>query len=530
MDKRKRLVKVFKEIVEIIDKKKLKADPYSFLLNKFNLFVSQKRPAADTLAGISKADFSAINCELSDRFSRDFLDSLSISKILSLPEEHVFELTDLKLPQRASLLLLSDTVVLPYELEKKIELTIGFCGARGGELPFANVSFYFLPKSATPKMELQTTIFDLIDDDIPAQVIQSSVYDFAVDDAYLRPFPEKAYFDAVAGLLKPDGSLWLSVKKIFISSLVTKREKALLYSIFAPLEVNRHESFLTIRLEKKSAFDAASNVVIRDCTNSKTLSVEQNMLKSNHLFTFEDKITAEELGLVSKIESLATGNCGQYFKFFLGMFRKGTSRPRIESMRLGKEFQPLVSSKAIEPFQMPRANQYILVNNDDFFQIPASSNFEHEKLLMKYLSVKPVFAFDSSNLYFFNDVAAIFPRSADVGLFYSEGYLNSRLIEFYYRVKFPHHNKFLKRNFSQIPFVVCNKLTQDIIVNLVKEIRELYLDMIFFSGQEADFKKEIIEKREQLDGYIFQLFDLSQDEIKIINNFLNSEGEEKNEQ
>jgi len=530
MDKRKRLVKVFREIVEIIDAKGLRADPYSFLLNKFNLFVSHKRPAADTLVGISKNLFSAINCELSDRFSHDFLESLSISKILSLPEERVAELKDLKLPPKASLLLLSDTVVLPYELEKKIDLTIGFCGARGGELPFTNVGFYFLPKSATPKMELQTTIFDLIDDDIPAQVLQSSVYDFVIDDACSRPFPEKAYLDAVAGLLKPNGSLWLLVKKIFISSLVTKREKALLYSIFAPLEVNRHESFLTLRLEKKSAFDAASDVVIRDCTGSRTVSVGQDMLKSNHLFTFEDKITAEELGLVSKIESLATGNCGQYFKFFLGMFRKGASNPRIESMRRSKEFQPLVSSKAIEPFQMPRANQYILVKNDDFFQIPASANFEHEKLLMKYLSVKPVFAFDSSNLYFFNDVAAIFPCSADVDLCYSEGYLNSRLIDFYYRVKFPHHNKFLKRNFSRIPFVICNGLTQDIIVKLVKEIRELYLDMIFFSGQEADFRKEITEKRGLLDGYIFQLFNLSQDEIKIVNNFLNSEGEVKDEQ
>ena len=77
MDKRKKLVKLFYEIEEFVKQKSIKSDPYAFLLNKFWLSLQNKRPAANTLVGITKSDFSVLNNEFSDRLGRDFVLSLT---------------------------------------------------------------------------------------------------------------------------------------------------------------------------------------------------------------------------------------------------------------------------------------------------------------------------------------------------------------------------------------------------------------------------------------------------------------------
>ena len=130
MDKRKKLVKLFYEIDDFIRQKSINSDPYAFLLNKFHLTLMNKRPAAATLSGISKADFSLLNNEFSDRLGRDFVLSLSVSAILSLPAEKVIEIQNLKVQPKQSVLLLTDSIVLPYETEKKIQLFIGYCSGR----------------------------------------------------------------------------------------------------------------------------------------------------------------------------------------------------------------------------------------------------------------------------------------------------------------------------------------------------------------------------------------------------------------
>ena len=113
MDKRKKLVKLFYEINEFVRQKSIKSDPYAFLLNKFHLSLLNKRPAAGTLSGISKADFSLINNEFSDRLGRDFVLSLSITEILSLPAEKVIEPQNIRVQPKQALLVLTDSIVLP---------------------------------------------------------------------------------------------------------------------------------------------------------------------------------------------------------------------------------------------------------------------------------------------------------------------------------------------------------------------------------------------------------------------------------
>jgi len=522
MDKRKKLVKIFYEIDDFIRQKSINSDPYAFLLNKFHLTLMNKRPAAATLSGISKADFSLLNNEFSDRLGRDFVLSLSVSAILSLPAEKVIEIQNLKVQPKQSVLLLTDSIVLPYETEKKIQLFIGFCSERTKESPFKNIEYYPVSRDAALSISIQTTLFDIMNEDESTQ-LRPQNFDIVFDDSVNYSFPSENLLGTLSILLKYDSSFYLMVKKAFLSSPLTRKDKKNLYSLFETEEIDRFADFLQLKLQKKveGRIPALSqNVVIRDLSEGKVLELDRNCLDFNHLFTFNDKVTADQLALVSKIEEKA-GNetCGDHFRFFLGMFRKAPVDGLVKTLRTSASYRPLVTSKEILPFRKFKIKKYIYPDPEAFFQIPDESNFESKKLLMRYLSVKPVFAYDDDGLYFMNDVAAVVPRTSDIDLFFAEGYLNSRLVEFFYKIKFPHHNKFLKKNFNKIPFMLCGKSFQQLISNEVLSLHRIYRDMSLSRESEA-LKKELTAVSERLEGFVYQLFKLSLGEINIIERYL----------
>jgi len=526
MDKRKKLVKLFYEIDEFIRQKSVKSDPYSFLLNKFWLLLQNKRPAAGTLVGITKSDFSLLNNEFSDRLGRDFVLSLSISSILSLPAEKVIEL-NIKVQPKQAVLLLTDSIILPYETEKKIRLFVGYCSERTKESPFKNVEYYPVARDAALSISMQTTLFDLMNDD--GTQLRPQNFDIVVDDSANYPFASESLLDTLSVLLKHDAVFYLMVKKTFLSSPLTRKDKKVLYSRFETEEIDRFADFLQLKLNKKIEGMIPmqpQSVVIRDLSDGKVLELDRNCLDFNHLFTFNDKVTAEQLALVSKIEKAAGGTCGDHFRFFLGMFRNAPVGDLVKTLRRSAAYRPLVTSKEILPFRTPKIKKYIYPDPEAFFQIPAESSFESKKLLMRYLSVKPVFSYDEDGLYFMNDVAALVPRTSDIDLYFAEGYLNSKLVEFFYKIKFPHHNKFLKKNFNKIPFMLCGKNFQNLISKEVLDIRRIYREMALSRETEA-LKKELEAVSERLDGFVYQLFKLSVGEVGIIERYLGENCESK---
>jgi len=505
MDKRKKLLKLFNDIGQFINKNGLTADPYAFLLNRFYLSVSNKRPCVSSLSSITKNDFSMINRQFEDRLKRDFILSLSATAILSLPSAKVYEIDNLKILQKPSILVMTDSIVIPYEIEKRSQLFIGYNNTSMETTPFGNIEFYPVSKAVPFSISLQATLFDMISTD--SFTLKPHSFDAILDDAVSYEFPSEDFIENVSALLKSKGEYYLTVKKNFLSSPLTKKHKKLMYSYFQTNEINRFKTHLQMKMEKKpeSYFPQASNIIIRDHVDNRVLKLEKEHLDFNNLLTFDEKIRPEQIGILTKIETKAANNSGEWFKFFIGMFKEGKIEPVIEHFRKSGRFKPFIRSKDIEPFSKYHVKSYVLPDSDTFFQIPPFENFEREKLLLRYLSVKPVFSFDDSGLFFLNDIAAIIPRTNEIDLSFAEGYFNSKVIEYYYRIKFPHHNKFLKKNFNKIPFFMCSRNIQKIIADLVREIRE--------------FKDSLPQKKEklrQLDKFLYQLFRLTPEEVDII--------------
>lgn len=516
MDKRKKAVKLFKDIEQFIFENNIDSNPHTFLLNRFYLTNSSKRASSTSLTGIDKNDFSLINKKFEDRLKRDFVLSLSISFILSLPSPKVYELDTAKIQPRSSLLFLTDTVVLPYDVEKKSQLHFSYLGNFDLETPFSNIESYPITRNKPFSISLQSTLFDIIQDD--RNTLKPFSFDIIFDDSLNYGFADSDFIENISKLLKPNGELFLVAKKNFLSSPLTKQNKKALYTHFTASEINRFKRHLFLKMSKKNEalFTQSENIVIKDHIEDRTLKVKKKNLKFNNLLTFDETIKHEQILILRKIEERADSTAGECFKFFIGMFKNGGATPQIESLRKSKRFKPFVRSKEIAPYTFTPVKSWIIPDKDVFFQIPPTENFEREKLLIRYHSVKPVVSYDNSGLYFLNDVASITPRTDDIDIFFAEGYFNSKVIEYYYRIKFPHHNKFLKKNFSIIPFYLCSGNIQKIISQSVKEIRDLNSQLSLKDDKGEKVSGLVKTKMHQLDKFFFQLFKLTSEEIKTI--------------
>jgi len=516
MDKRKKAVKLFSDINDYIMKNNLDVSPYSFLLNRFYLTVNNKRASSTTLVGIDKNMFSYIAKKFEDRLKRDFILSLSLSQILSLPSKKVYESNYFKPVLKPSILLLSNSIVLPWEIEKKSQIHIAYHGEKGVPSPFTNLEYYPVSRETPFSISLQSTIFDMITNDNTK--LRPHTFDIILDDALDHPFPSENLVQNISQLLKHKGDYHLLVKKNFLSSPLTKTNKKLLYSFFTTTEINRFLKYLYMKLERTgdSTHSEVSNIVIKDHMENKTLKLEKFHLDFNNLLTFDDGIKPEQINLLSKIESRATHISGECFKFFIGMFKDSGASPVIDNLRRSSRFKPFIKSKEIEAFSVFQVKNWIIPDKDTFFQIPPRENFENPKLLLRYLSTRPVFHYDDAGLYFLNDVAAVMPRTSEIDFFYAEGYFNSKVINYYYRSKFPHHSKFLKKNFNTIPFFLCSKSIQKIISDLVKEIRELKSTHLIGKESDNNILPAINEKKSQLDRFFYQLFKLTPEEVSTI--------------
>ncbi len=511
MDKRKKLLKLFKDIRSFCGETGIATDPYTFLLNRFYFTVSGKRLSPTLLAGISADDFVKINSRFSDRLKREVVSSWSVSYLLSLPNPAPMEASPRNATDRHDILFLSDAVYLPYHLEKGHALHFAYHDEGAFQSPFPAVLCYPLSKEKPVEISVQATIFDLLSTD--QSKIKPYRFDLILDEAVVTALPEEGFFKNIALLLHEEGSYLFHLKKNFLVSPGTKKAKKFLYDLFSLREITKDRQKLILHLGRKRPAEPERAVTITDTVAGTFSSVPGDFITFNNLLTFNDSLAHEEIHLLQKIESLADGTCADHFDFFIGMFPEQGIKPPIETMRRSNRYKPFIRGKEVVPFTDPAPGSWIIPDKEFFFQLPAAAQFERHKLIARYLSVRPVMCIDRTGLHFMSDIAGIIPKSDEISLEFAEGYFNSNVMLFYYTLKFPHHNKFLKKNFNNLPFVPAKKHVQKIVAQAVENLRHLLCSP---ENAQKDISAQAERERRNLDRDMYQHFRLTHDEIRIV--------------
>ena len=168
--------------------------------------------------------------------------------------------------------------------------------------------------------------------------------------------------------------------------------------------------------------------------------------------------------------------------------------PSLEKIYTGKE---------IEPYTLKENKYFILYDRNQLQQCAKDVLYRApQKLAYKFISKKLIFAYDDQGRLFLNSANLLIPSVDTLSIKSVLAFLNSELYQFIYQIQF-NDIKILKGNLSKLPFP---KLTPEEDRFLCTQV-----DEILCGNTSA---------RQEIEDFIYFLFDISQEERNYITKFL----------
>ena len=194
--------------------------------------------------------------------------------------------------------------------------------------------------------------------------------------------------------------------------------------------------------------------------------------------------------------------------FALGIVTGDNSRKIRKTLEEGME--KIYTGKEICRYILKKAEKSVYYDPENFQQCAKEEYYRaEEKLVYKFISRFPVFAYDPSGSLFLNSANILIPCIPGMGLKTVLAFLNSRLFRFYYEIKFA-DMKILKSNLLTLPFPLIDAKCDQEMEKLVDEI---------LAGKTE--KDELIQK------IIYDCFGLDENEIGIVEEYQKKSGKKK---
>lgn len=198
--------------------------------------------------------------------------------------------------------------------------------------------------------------------------------------------------------------------------------------------------------------------------------------------------------------------------------------------KIDDNYKPVIDGREINKYNINWSGKYLLYDIDSIHSCKREDIFlSPEKIFFRRVSSTLIATLDVDQFYALNTLVVINKKNeVDFDIRIILAIFNSKLLNYYY-------NKFLKstkkvfseiqaRQIGQLPFPSINlknydeKIKHDLIVNLVNVITQLNKDLQSATLPE---QKEHIQQRinytdKQIDKLVYELYELTEEEIKIV--------------
>ena len=165
-------------------------------------------------------------------------------------------------------------------------------------------------------------------------------------------------------------------------------------------------------------------------------------------------------------------------------------------------YEAIYTGKDVEKFNLKSPKKYIKYDVENFQQVARKEYYRaEEKLVYKFISKKPVFAYDNSKSLILNSANLLIPKIPGMSVKTVMAILNSEIFEYLYKVLFG-ELKILRGNLEELPFPEISDKENEEITALVDEIL----------GEE--------EKKEELEDIIYDVFGLREEKEYIRNRIM----------
>lgn len=227
--------------------------------------------------------------------------------------------------------------------------------------------------------------------------------------------------------------------------------------------------------------------------------INQNRFLNNPNFVFDVDLNDDFELVINKIYSkkhiLIKGN----FDFLLGIVT-GDNKKYISSVKL-ENYEEIYKGSDVDYFYLNEATNYVFFDKKAFQQTAKKEKYQvKEKLIYKFISNKLMFAYDDKKSLTLNSANCLIPKINNYNLKVVAALLNSKVYQFIFKNKF-NSIKILKNDIEQLLLPEIDKQTEKKILEIIEKI---LIDKNY---------KEYIEI---LNDIIYKIFDLNNEEIKII--------------
>ncbi len=236
-------------------------------------------------------------------------------------------------------------------------------------------------------------------------------------------------------------------------------------------------------------------------------------------------IIKSEVGIKSKLDKYPKLN--EFVNIVVGLkpYQKGKGKPKQTETEVKGRIFDATSKLADDYYKLLRGsdiNKYItnwtsgiwLKYGEHIAEPRYTANFfDDEKIVVRQTSDKLIATIDTEKYLCMNNLHVItkFKERKEVNFKFLLGLINSKLLDFYYTLLNPEKGEALaevkKENLSRLPINIENNKFQKEIIVLVDSL---------LSIKQKDNKADTLYLENQIDQLVYQLYELSEEEIKTI--------------
>lgn len=220
--------------------------------------------------------------------------------------------------------------------------------------------------------------------------------------------------------------------------------------------------------------------------------------------------------IIEKIYSQPHKTFGQVCNINQGIALKGDKTLSLVNEKINDKSYKLLDGRNINKFQVDWDGVWLDYDLERIHSCKRKDIFEsEEKLMFRRVSSSLIFTYDDNQYFALNTLVIVNKKNTEVGpdLKFILGLMNSTLMNYVYKNKF----KSTKKVFSEIQARSVKQLPiPKVTVEIENAITNLSDKAIQFKKQSPE--SDITELEIEIDKLVYELFDLTEEEIKIIEN------------
>lgn len=324
-------------------------------------------------------------------------------------------------------------------------------------------------------------------------------------------------------LLKECGTLCYIMPYTFISGVYFSKfrdyisknelEKIVLLGkkIFESAEVDTAILLFNIGMEK-------NNVLVSDLrdytTVDKLKQIEYFNTNRNLFFCKKEEILFivcnQEINLYLKLYLLEHKRLKNVVKFYHGIQTRGNKTALSSSYTIG--LNPIIKGADFNRYKLPVISSYIHFSKSNIKSGGDIRYYDVEKkIIIRTTADKVIASIDYTHSFVLNSVNVAIPNDTTFELEYVLAIVNSKLMEYWYRITVQEKNK----TFAEVKIVYLDRIPIIMATNSHQEMIKKLVESILNKKSTSSSAGTQIEEQ-KLDFLIYKLYGLTYDEVKIV--------------